>query len=518
MSNRKVSSLRDGHTQARGFLSPTSSRGSAPKQQKRTASKTLLERIFPDERAELLKDIPMTVIRDAWSISAHLLLDEEAHIVDMGCETGEMAFALSHIKPNWKITAIDADAQAIKYAKEHYKNKNLTFITQDISTPDLKEKSVDAIINSFVLHEVYSEAKFNIRRIRETLATHYKALKTGGFMFIRDHTTSGPGEYVLMELKSEPSKSEDLNDLSEADLLIWFAENVRSGDALTTGGFYLEELPPRFPNTRLFRLPHKWAHEFILRKDDRERLEEDLDIEYAFATKRDLRGELRALGGRLIYCASNWDDDFVKKNMIDHFKLYKENGDPLGYPETSYTMLVQKVKKQDSTHYQEWRTSRNKADTLTVESMRNNETGVISDIVSRQIDTTEIIPFYETAEGELRVFVQENIPRSLANTVPRQGRNIDGREWSGHMIEALSFNAQDIKELEESKTPKIAQFIKDQLDLKTDSDEEFIHGPTSYPDPKTINERTDTRFIQVHDLPPKKSLEQTDYTPPEGIR
>lgn len=519
MANRKVSSLSDGHMQARGKLAgavtpmPSS---------KRVAEKSLLNKLFPDERAELLKDIPIKIIKDAWFISAHILLDDGAHIVDMGCGKGEMAYALSLIKPKWNITAIDSDKNGIKFASANYKNKNLTFMESDLSTPLFPDKSIDAIINSYVLHEVYSEAHFNTRKVSKTLECHYNALKTNGFMYVRAYTTPGPAEYILMELKKECSRGDKLEDLSEADLLIWFSDNVRSGDSLTTGGFYLEELPARFPNTRLFRLPHKWAYEFILRKDDKELLAEDLDTEYTFATQRDLRRELRSLGARLVYCASHWDNDFVQKNMIDHFKLYQENGEPLGYPETSYTMLLQKIEQKESIRYQEWRATRKKPETISIQSVRNNETGVILDIATRHLDLTEVIPFYENSEGELKVFLQESTPRSITNTVPRQGHNIDGKNWSGHMIESLPFNTQDLDALdnkaEKKKRLNISEFIKDQLDLKTASESLFIDGQCSYPAPKSIDERIDTKYIRVRPTKNSKSLYQTDYVPPEGSR
>ncbi len=523
MADRKVSSLRDGHTQARGDLGgtgkSTQKKTLSRKKYSQKVSSTLLEKLFPDERAELLKDIPLKQIRDAWFIGAHLLLDDQAHVVDMGCEQGEMAYALSLMKPNWVITAVDSDKNSIAYAKKHYKNKNLTFIEKDLSAPIFPDYSVDAIINSFVLHEIYSEAHFNIRKVSRTLERHYSALKTDGFMYVRDYTTQNPGDYILMELQNMPSTGDSLHDLSEADLLIWFSENVRSGEALTTGGFYLEELPARFPKTRLFRLPHKWAYEFILRKGDRTLLEADLDTEYTFATQRDLRRELRSLGARLLYCASHWDDDFIQKHMLDHFKLYKENGDPLGYPETSYGMLIQKIPEKESIRYQEWRSSRKKADTISIESVRNNETGVILDLASRHLDLTEIIPFYETPEGQLKIFLQESTPRSITNTVPRKGHNIDGKSWSGHMIESLPFNTQDIYDLEADKKKSIPKFIKKHLDLKTDSDAQFIDGPITYPAPKTIDERTETKYILVHfPTHKRKKIEETDYTPPEGLR
>lgn len=519
MASRKVSSLKEGHSKVRGdalHATPAKSYGS---KEKIKAKRTILDKLFPDERAERLKDIPLRAIRDAWYISAHLLLDDGSHVVDMGCGSGEMVYALSLLKPEWKITAIDVNKDNIAYAKRNFKNNNLTFVNSDISNPQLEDNSVDAIINSYVLHEIYSEAQFNTKIVRETLEAHYRILKTDGYMYIRDHTTPGPGDYVMIELKQDSTGGDDVLTMSEADLLVWFSDNVRSGDLLTTGGFYLEELPARFPNTRLFRLPHKWAYEFILRKDDRERLSNDMNTEYTFATQRDLRRECRSLGGRLVYCTSDWDDDFVKQHMIGHFKLYKENGDPLGYPETSYTILLQKVKQSESVRYQEWRTSRSAPNRISVQGMRDNQTGDIVDIASRNLAISELIPFYVNEKGQIKVFLQERTPRSIINTVPRKGKNIDGKQWSGHMIEALSFDTEKIKDVQTSKKAgATAKFVKDQIGIEINKNDAFIDGPCSYPAPKSIDERVETKYIEVNSQQELKKLDTLGYIPPEGIR
>src|SRR5690606_32029214 len=96
------------------------------------------------------------------------------------------------------------------------------------------------------------------------------------------------------------------------------------------GGFFLEELPARFPRTRLFRLPYKWAYEFIMRKDDRGHWETELPMEYTFYTERGFRKELRALGARLVYSAPYWDEDIIEKKFEGHFRLYDNRMNPLG--------------------------------------------------------------------------------------------------------------------------------------------------------------------------------------------
>lgn len=518
MTDRKVSHLKSKGVRAFKQLAKFSAPLKADKRPQALASRKILSHLFDQETVELLENIPLKVIRDTWVMVSHLLLDDGAIVQEVGCRSGESAYTLAVLKPSWSITAIESCPQSIAYAKTHYHRPNLTYVEQDLTKAVAPESTFDAIINSFVLHEIYSDAYYNMNSVEDTLEVQYKALKDKGLMFIRDYTAPKDDDYILMEFKSDQSKGNQLEDLSEADLLIWFSENARTGEALKTGGFYLEELPARFPNTRLFRLPHKWACEFILRKGNRTIMEEDLDTEYTFATQKELRQEIRAFGGRLVYTASNWDDDFITKNVFGKFKLYTEKEDPISTPPTSYTMLVQKVKKQESLRYQEWRTSRDKPSQLTIQSMRHTQTGKVIDIASRHLELSEIIPFYEDEKGQVKVLLQIDSARSIINAVPRNGTHLDGKSWSGHMIESLPFNTRDIKELEESNDKKaIHQFAIDMMDVKTDTGVSFIEGQMMYPDTNCIDEAIETKYLRIYPTESRKSLSETKYSSPEGL-
>lgn len=50
---------------------------------------------YIEKRNLLLKDIEPAVISKAWFTLSHLLLDEGAHVVDMGCDDGAMTYAMA---------------------------------------------------------------------------------------------------------------------------------------------------------------------------------------------------------------------------------------------------------------------------------------------------------------------------------------------------------------------------------------------------------------------------------------
>ncbi len=518
-----INTLKEGHSKAIGELSSSSSPMPVTEIQSpliNPANEYLIDTVSTEQRlkrAALMKTVPKRIIKRAWFTLSHLLLDDGAKVIDAGCGDGAMAYVMATFKPEWSFVAYDIDEDLIEAAQRKYKCDNLKFVHCKADALPLEEASVDAIVNSYLLHEIYSQSHFNIKSVRKTLELHFNALKPGGYFFVRDYAMPAANEYVLMEMSDAHGFGDDIENMGEADLLIWFSDHARSGDSLHTGGFFLEELPPRFPNTRLFRLPYKWAYEFIIRKNDRDTIEQDLNKEYTFATHRDLRREMRSLGARLLYTASHWNDDIVQATMVDKFRLYKEDGTSLGYPETSHIIIGQKIPEKTSIRFQEWRTTRDQPNSIKINPMRDIKTGEILDVATRYLDIKELIPYRVSDDNRLKIYLHESIPRSLVNTVPRSGKNIDNKTWSGHMIEALSMNGEDIENFRVSKPPQIKSYLQKTLSMETEDGALFRDGPASYPDPKAIDERITTSYICVKENNPNRiPLIDTGYEPPEG--
>ena len=159
--------------------------------------------------------------------------------------------------------------------KRNWQLTNLEFVVSKISKPSFPNNSLDAVVDSLTLHEIYSRQGFSEESVLEMLESHFALLKQNGLLFLRDFSHPPPGEYVMIEFPDLPSQGYEPEELSEADLLVLFSEEARSN--YDEGrGFFLEELEPYFERTRLFRLPYKWAYEFILRKDNREDWDEEL--------------------------------------------------------------------------------------------------------------------------------------------------------------------------------------------------------------------------------------------------
>ncbi len=475
-----------------------------------------------EERNLLLKDVEPKTIRKAWFTLSHLLLDEVSTIVDMGCGDGAITYAMAVLEPKMRFIGLDKSRREINKAKEKYKIHNLEFKTGDITSAIFEPESLDAIINSYVLHSVYSAARYNETIVSDTLRTHFKMLKKEGVMYIRDYAHPPPEEYVLLELPDTKGKGRDLASMSDAEFLVWYAEHARPRQDAGCGGFFLEELPQRFPKTRLFRVPYKWAYEFIMRKDERSKWEKDLSMEYTFFTPEEFRREIRLLGARAQYSGPYWDENIIEDKFEGKFRLYKDDGTPLGHPPTCYVIVAYKKGERKSLHVHERRPSSTGESRLKISAVRNLKTGAISDIVTRDLNIAEIIPFYVDEDERLKIYLHDGMVRSIVNSVPRGGVSLDDRRWSGHMIEPVAVDISALPgEEDEIDIKTTVRFARDYLGMKPRPEKLLEKGPNYYPSPDYIDERIGTWYLNVEKakgaLKPKSTIGHIDRFQAKGF-
>ena len=474
---------------------------------------------YIEKRNRLLKDISYETVRHAWFTLSHLLLDEGADVLDMGCGDGKLTYTMAALRPDIYFTGIDRSPQTIREAKKNYDLPNLKFEAGNIATSIYEEESVDAIINAYSLHQVYSNAHYNERTISNTLQKHFSMLKNDGVMFIRDYAKpADDDDYVLIEMPDRGSTGNSVSDMSETDLLIWYSEHARPKQDPGCGGFFLEELPPRSSRTRLFRLPHRWAYEFIMRKDNREIWESHLPFEYTFFTVQEFKHELQALGARVQYSAPHWDDDHIKKHFDNHFRLLTDDEEPIGDPPTSFIAVARKKPERSSLDVIERRVTQDETGTIKIKTLRDKTNGALVDIITHdnEEERAEILPYYVDDKDRLFVYLHDGLVRGITNAVRRNGANIDEREWSGHMLECLSTIHKNVLDLGIITTENTEKFAKQHLGLQSKASGLIESGHSYYPDPNYIDERIQTYYVPIDDdkmtvVPNRKILETHNF-------
>lgn len=448
-------------------------------------------------RQRFVIEMPEFIQRKAAFISAHFLLPSGARIVDMACETGEVTYALALLNPRAEIIGIDNDPAAIEFARKTYKLPNLSFRLTDISIPDFEDESLDGIINSNILHGVYSSAGYNAEDVNQLLEKQIHKLKPGGTMVIRDYIMPPEGELVLMEMPNTPSSGKDVMQLSDADLLVLFSQSARPLPSGGCEGFFIEEMSPRREGTRLFRLPHKWAVEFIHRKNYRAKWDKEIKEEYTFFTWQDYRREFTKIGMRMLFSAPYWNPWVVKNCFKGRFQLYAEDYKPLSYPATNYFIVAQKVADKQSLALEERRPSQKPVGDLQITVVRDKKSGALHELVKRPGEYCDIIPYRITPDNRLVIFVRSGYPRPIVNAVSRGSHNLDGKKWSGHMIEALTMDTGGITEDAEKNRQMIFDYVRSYAGLRPKADDSWYVGDIFYPSPDRIDEAIEPVFIEV---------------------
>ncbi len=441
-------------------------------------------------------EMPEYVQKKAALISAHFLLPAGARVVDMGCENGAITYALALLNPRAEIIGIDHDPKAIEFARKTFRLPNLSYRVTDFSVPDLEDESIDGIINSNILHHVYSMNSYNPGDVTAMLEKQMQKLKNGGTMLIRDYMMPPEGEFVLLELPNVPSDGPKPTEMSDADLLVNFSQNARP---MASGceGFFIEELMPRREGTRLFRLPHKWALEFIHRKNYRKNWETELKEEYTFFTYQDYRREFARLGMRMVFSAPHWNQWVVKNCFKGRFQLYDEDYSPMSAPPTNYFIVAQKVADKQSLLLEERRPSQKPVGDLQIMVVRDKKSGAIHELVKRPGEYCDIVPYRITPDNRLVVYVRSGYPRPIVNAVSRGSFNLDGKKWSGHLIEPITMDTVNMTDDVEENRKMIFDYVDGYASLRAKSEESWYVGDTYFPSPDRIDEAIEPVFVEV---------------------
>ncbi len=476
----------------------------------------------------LLKNIPNSIIRRAWFTMAHLVLVKDAEVLDIRCQTGIITYTMAALNPEISFIGMDRDVNLVDKAKKKYNLPNLKFISGEIEANFIPKESVDAIVNSFTLHEIYSENNCSEKSVLRSLERQFELLKENGYVFIQGHFMVPEEDYVLLEILEEVRSSKHRRRVSDIELLTLYSENARSRDDDNYRGFYMEELPPRFPRTRLFRLQAKWAHEFVLRRDNRKKwLSElhhefasreqkrqkwldEIHKEYTFFTPHDFDRTLRNNGARILYTAPYWDEQIIK-NRFKRIRFYHEDGSLMNTWETSFVIVAQKKSGERSLRLQERKPTTGDNSYLSITAMHSEYDGVVTDIVSRDLHLAEILPYRVTQDNKLHVVVHEGVARALINVIPRRSPNIDGKKWSGHMTEAIALPDEFIKSIDQSSVRETMNLANKYIGLKPKIGALLEKGPGMFPAPSVIDEHIQTYYLNVNALespiPPKYLLE-----------
>lgn len=450
-------------------------------------------------------DAPVSKQSLLWA-SNHFLLHPGAQVIIPDSLDGNKGYEFALANPRLRIIGQDENADAVAQATNNFKLPNLSYEVKGLE----ERTNIDGFLNYFNLHHLYSISGYSQARVFRYLQNQLEQLKVGGMIVMHGYLSPDNNEnnHVLLELSDYSSNSQSLKKLSEAELLIRFSQTAKKFDRKGHQGFYLEELEARIKHTRLFRLSHKWANEFLLRKDKRAIWDDEINKEYTPFTMEELSREVFEMGARLVYAAPYWDKETLETKYIPRCRIFDESGNALEYPATSFVAVIQKIDSPQSTLVREQRPSEEKPHYLKVDHVRDETSGKIYDLISRPHKIVDIIPFRINMDGRLTIYARDGYARPIINTVPRKGVGLDGKIWSGHLVEPITFQTSLDDKIDAKNNCRISEILDKSTKLKMKPRGRVIEGPNYYASPTMIDELVTTFFVEVEN--PKKNKLDVD--------
>lgn len=441
-----------------------------------------------EQKAGLLKNMDVTMVQKLAFASAHFQLRDGARILDIGCARGFGSYQLALLNPRLHVVGLDYDADYIAEANTKYKLSNLTFMQGDARELDVAEEKFDAILNSSVMHEIYSFSGYDEDAVMDSLKSQLDCLKDDGVILLRDFMRAEyPDRMVYIDVPQD-----------KVGMLRDYAAIADGEKAHSQQGFFLQHIKTLDDGWERFYLPHDRAYEFIWRKEYTDRFEPESHEKYSFWKAAQYRDMPESLGARVIYTAP-YRNPWIVRNWLDNkVRLFDEDMNALELPPSNYIAVIQKKAKGEGLRLYEHRLDDAQPSYLKKERFINDSTGKTLDLVSRPGEVTDVIPYGVNENGHMVIYAKASYPRPIVNIHPRaMAHNIDGRTWSGHMVEPLAIANQH----REGDPKGITEVLCDRAGFTDNMIKSITKGMTYYTAPMDVNERVSSVFVNVEGAP-----------------
>lgn len=463
---------------------------------------------------EYLRSMDVTMTQKLAFTASHFLIPDGGTMLDMGCANGSGTHKLAQLYPHINVIGIDLNDESLERARAEFTLPNLSFLKADITDPDLGGRKVDAILNSSVIHEVYSYTGYSMASVRRAIENQGRILNDGGKSIIRDAVRPAlPDMEVYLDLPDMPSKGTTPETMTDADLLRLYAASANVLDDAVRRGFLLDELGPTGDGWQRFSLSHDWACEFIWRKEYKSRFYDEAREKYAYMTAAEFRSIPEEMGLRVEHTTPYYNPWIVNNWHKNRFRLFRaQDMAPLSPPPTNFITVIEKpaARYGGVTRLREHR--RNVAP---VSYLRHEQfatqfgghsgheagQGVVWDMFARPGAVADIFPYHEAENGRVLVFVKSGYPRPLIHTATAQGQSLDGKTWSGHVTEPLA-----IANLE--NTRDLPRLLAVRFGFEPWAMGDVTPSLQYHPAPDIVDERVSSHFIRMaaSELPDEKQL------------
>jgi SAM-dependent methyltransferase len=406
----------------------------------------------------------------------------------MGMGSGTGSHALAALYPGLQVIGVDVSEEMVAIATERYALPNLSFRTGDVATRVFEDGSLDAILDSSVLHHVTSFGGYDRAAAMRALAVQVDALRDHGVLVVRDFLDPGDDPVVLELPRDDGTDDDAVTTCTTARLFDRFAREFRS--LAPAPGCAFEELPAVDPSRRRVALPHRLAVEFVLRKDYRADWVTEIMEEYTYATQAEFEAAYQGMGLRVIASVPIRNPWILRHRFAGKFRLSTPDRAELDPPATNYVIVGEKVPSDCGVEFCE----RPHAPTgfLRLDAYRDRATGRAFDLVARPHLTIDALPWFEH-DGDAFVLARMSYPRPILRAAADPP--LDGSRSPQYVTEPMTV-VQDDAPIAQT----IEEALADRAGIAATSIRAFEEGPVFFPSPGGVREEIRTALVEIDPL------------------
>jgi SAM-dependent methyltransferase len=345
--------------------------------------------------------------------AAHLL--GRGRVADMGMGSGAGSHALAALYPQLEVVGVDVDPTMVALAHERYALPNLSFVVGDVATRVFEDSTLDGVFDSSVLHHVTTFGGYDHEAAARALAVQARALREHGVLVVRDFVEPDPIECgtsdgVLLDLPADDGDgSDDPRRCSSARLFERFAREFRSLHAAP--GFPFEARRGPRPGWTRYLVAHKYAAEFLLRKDYRADWEAEVKEEYTYFTQARFEGLFAELGLRVLASTPIRNPWIVRNRFDGRCALSTADGAATELPATNIVVVGERVPPGEGVRFR-FAGPAQPLGYLELTCWTDARGGPVRDLVRRPHVTVDVVPHFD-AYGDTFVVARGSYPRPI---------------------------------------------------------------------------------------------------------
>lgn len=427
--------------------------------------------------------------------AAHLLA--VGSLADMGMGSGTGSEALAALYPGLDVVGVDLDPTMVARAHARFSLPNLRFQAGDIAQPCFPDRSLDAILDSSVLHHVTTFGGYDRGAAARALAVQVAALVEHGVLVVRDFLDPGRGPVWLDVRHDDGDDGDDPRSCSTAALTRRFSREFRSLAPAAERGFPLAEVapapgdPPLAPGFFRFALDRVHAVELALRKDYRRDWEAEVQEEYTYLTQAEFEAVFARLGLRVLASTPIRNPWIVQHRFEGKLALWDAaTGAPLDWPATNYVIVGQRVPEGAGVRFSA-RALPSPTGYLGVACWERRADGAVFDLARRPGLAVDVVPWFLRG-GAVHVLARRSYPRPILGLL---GPALDGATPPTWVSAPLNVVITDVP---------LGEAVADQLTRLPGIEEAdllaFEPGTRYLPSPGGVEEEVRSVFVEVRPL------------------